>query len=68
MVLVSAILQDYVVKELCDFIGKPIKGRYHVTLDNHVVKALYNFMVRSSSQYVTMLPSLVTLGHVVVEI
>ena len=40
----------------------------HVTLQNHVIKVLNNFMVRSPSRYVTTLPSLVAIDTVAVEI
>ena len=40
---------------------------YHVTLQDHMIRALYEFMVRSSSRQVTILQSLVALGTLVVE-
>ena len=40
----------------------------HVNLQDHVKKALNGFMVSSPSMYVTILPSLVAIGTVVVEI
>ena len=40
----------------------------HVTLQDHVIKALSNFMVKSPTKYVTILPSLVAIGTVIVEI
>ena len=41
---------------------------YHVTLQNYVIEGSGNFMGGSSTWYVTTLPSLVTIGIVVVEI
>ena len=40
----------------------------HVTLQEHVIKALYDFMIRSLSRYITILASLVAIDIVVVEI
>ena len=40
----------------------------HVTLQEHVVKAHIDFMVRSLSKYVSILPSLVAIGTLIVEI
>ena len=40
----------------------------HVTLPEHVIKAFYDSMVRRLSRYITILPSLVAIGNVVVEI
>ena len=40
----------------------------HVTLQDHVIKVLNDFMVRSLSRYVTMLSGLVAIGTVAVEI
>ena len=40
---------------------------YHVTLKDHVIKALNEFMVSSPSRYVTILPSLVAIGTVMVD-
>ena len=40
----------------------------HVTLQDHVIKALYDFMVRSSSRLVDILPGVVAIGTVVKEI
>ena len=41
----------------------------HVTLQDHLVKAFYDFMVRCSSRQVTILPRLVrNIGTVVVEV
>ena len=40
----------------------------HVTLQDHVIKALYDFMIRSLSRYLTILASLVDIDAVVVEI
>ena len=36
-------------------------------LKDHMIKRLNDFMVRSSSRYVTILPSLVAIDPVVVE-
>ena len=41
---------------------------YHVASQNNVIKGSSNFLSRSSSWYVTTLPSLVVIGIVVVEI
>ena len=40
----------------------------HVTLQDHMIKALYDFMMRSLSRYITVLASLVAIDIVVVEI
>ena len=40
---------------------------WHLSLQDHVIKALNDFMVRSLSRYVTI-PSLVNIGTVIVEI
>ena len=40
----------------------------HVNLKDHVTKALNDFMVRRPLRYVTILPSLVAIGTVIVEI
>ena len=40
----------------------------HVTLQDHMIKALYDFMIRSLSRYITILSSLVAIDIVVVEI
>ena len=39
-----------------------------VTLQNQMIEAINDFMVRSSSRYVIILPSLVTIDNLVVEI
>ena len=39
----------------------------HMTSTNRLVKGSCNFMIRNSSLYVTTLPSLVTIGFVIVE-
>ena len=41
---------------------------YHVTLQDHVIKALNDLMVRSLSMYVTILRHMVVIGTVVVKI
>ena len=41
---------------------------FHLTLQDHIMKLLNDFMVRSPSKFVTILPSLVTKDTVVVEI
>ena len=40
----------------------------HVTLQDHMIKALYNFMIRSLSRYITIVASLVAIEIVVVQI
>ena len=40
----------------------------HVTSQDHMIKALYDFMIRSLSRYITILASLVAIDTVVVEI
>ena len=40
----------------------------HVTLQDHLIKALYDFMVRSSLRLVDILPGVVPIGTVVKEI
>ena len=40
----------------------------HVTLQDHLIKALNDFMIRSPSMYVTIVPNLVVIGSVVVNI
>ena len=40
----------------------------HLTLQDHMIKALYDFMIRSLSKYITILASLVATDFVVVEI
>ena len=40
----------------------------HVTLRDHVIKALNDFIARSSLRYVTILPGLAAIGTVVVKI
>ena len=40
----------------------------HVILQNHVIEGSCNFMNGSSSMYVTILPSLLAIGIVVLEI
>ena len=40
----------------------------HVILHDHVIKALYDFMIRSLSRYITILASLVDIDTVIVEI
>ena len=39
-----------------------------MTLQDHMIKALYDFMVRSPAKYVTLIPSLAAIGTVIVEI
>ena len=41
---------------------------YHVNLQDHVIKALYDFILRSLSRYITILPGLVAIGTMVLEI
>ena len=40
----------------------------HRTLQGHMIKALYDFMIRSLSRYITILASLVFIDIVVAEI
>ena len=40
----------------------------HITLQVHVIKGFYDFMVRSLSRYITILPSLVAIGTMVVGV
>ena len=40
----------------------------HMNLQDYVIKALNDYMVKSPSRYVTILPSLVAIGAVVVKI
>ena len=40
----------------------------HMTLQDHVIRALNNFMVRSHSRYVTTLPRSVAVGIATVKI
>ena len=39
-----------------------------VTLQDHIIKALHDFIIRSLSRYITILASLVAIDTVVVEI
>ena len=48
--------------------GDVIVFVYHVILQDHLIKALCDFMVWSPSRQVTTLPSLGPIGTVVVEI
>ena len=41
---------------------------FHVTLQDHMIKALYDFMIRSLSRYITILAGSVAIDIVVVEI
>ena len=41
---------------------------YHVTLQDHVIKTLYDFMIRNLSRYIIILTSLEVIDIVVVEI
>ena len=40
----------------------------HVTLQDHMIKALYDFMIRGLSRYITIVAGLVAIDTVVVEI
>ena len=40
----------------------------HVTLQDHMIKDLYDFMIGSLSRYITLLASLVAMDIEVVEI
>ena len=40
----------------------------HVALEDHVIKALNEFMIRSPSRIVTIVPSLMATGIEVVEV
>ena len=39
-----------------------------VTFQDHVIKILHNFLLKSLSRYIAILPNLVTIGTMVVEI
>ena len=39
-----------------------------VTLQDHIIKVLNDFMIRNPSKYITILPSLVTTGTAAKEI
>ena len=41
---------------------------FHATLQDHMIQALYDFMIRILSRYITILASLVAIDTVVVEI
>ena len=41
---------------------------FHVTLQDHVIKAVCGLMTKSHLSYVTILPSLVAIGIMVVEL
>ena len=77
------IFQNHTIKGSGDFIGTSQSKQtiirhsgsgdimvfvYYVTLQNHVIKLLNDFMVRSPSRYVTILPSLAAMGPVMVDI
>ena len=40
----------------------------HVTFQDHVIRALFDFIIRSPSRYVTIVPRLVAIGTVVLKI
>ena len=40
----------------------------HITLKNHVIKGSFDYIGRSTSRYVTNLPSMVEIGSVVIYI
>ena len=44
--------------------GNKMVSVRHVTLQDHLIKALNDFMVRSLSLYVTIVPNLVAIGTV----
>ena len=44
--------------------GNKMVSVRHVTLQDHLIKALNDFMVRSLSMYVTIVPNLVAIGTV----
>ena len=48
--------------------GDMMVSIYHVTLKDHVSKALNGFLVRSLSGYVIILPSLMAIGIMVLKI
>ena len=48
--------------------GNKMVSVRHVTLQDHLIKVLNDFMVRSPSMYVTIVPNLVVIGSVVVNI
>lgn len=41
---------------------------FHVTLQEHVIKALYDLMVKNPSRYVTILPSVVALDTEIIAV
>ena len=41
---------------------------YHVPLKDHVIKTLYDFMIKSLLTYIAILADLVAIGSVVLEI
>ena len=40
----------------------------HMTLEDHIIKALHDFMIKNLSRYITILANLVAIDIVVVEI
>ena len=48
--------------------GDKMASVCNVTLQGHLIKATNDFMVMSPSTYVTIVPSLVVIGSVVVNI
>ena len=50
------------------FVGDIMVLVCHVTLQDKVIKALYGFMVRSPSRYLTILPGLLGIATEIVEI
>ena len=48
--------------------GDMMVSIYHVTLQDHVSKALNGFLVRSLSGYVIILPGVMAIGIMVVKI
>ena len=39
----------------------------HMTLEDHVIRALYNLLVRVPSRYVTILPSFMAIGTIALK-
>ena len=48
--------------------GNKMVSVRHATLQDHLIKALNDFMVRSPSMYFTIVPNVVVIGSVVVNI
>ena len=48
--------------------GNKMVSVRHATLQDHLIKALNDFMVRSPSMYFTIVPNVVVIGSLVVNI